>query len=172
MPAQPLWIERLPDLLAEVQNTAAPLWWDRPAIERLFGLRRRQAIALLHTLGAEPVGTGLVIDRSTLIRFLENPRFGHRYDEMQSRSARVTLALGEARRDRNAHRVTIPVAASPEGIDFAGLPAGIDLQVRCLTVHFETQTQLLEKLFALSQAILNDYATFETALAPSSGGDR
>ncbi len=172
MPAQPLWIERLPDLLAEVQNPAAPLWWDRPAVERLFGLRRRQAIALLHSLGAETVGTGLVIDRSALVRFLENPRFRDGYGETQSRSARVARALGQARRDREAHRVTIPVAVPPEGIDFAGLPAGIDLQARCLTVHFETPTQLLEKLFALSQAILNDYATFETALGPSSGGDR
>jgi hypothetical protein len=161
MPAQPLWIERLPNLITKLQAPDAPAWWDRPAIETLFGLRRRQAIALLRRMGARRIGTGFAIERAALLRFLQDPRRRDACHDEQTRTARVSAHLGEAGRDRNSRAISIPVASDPERIDFAGLPAGIELRRHQLTIAFEQPGQLLEKLFVLSQALLNDYNTFE-----------
>lgn len=166
MPAQPLWIERLPALLAQVTRPDAPAWWDRPAIERLFGLRRRQAIALLGKMGARRIGTGFAIERTTLLRFLEHPHRRNAFRDDQAHAVRVAGQLAIAQRDLAGRAIPIPTAFDPERIDFAGLPAGIELQRHQLTVSFETPTELLEKLFALGKALMNDYDTFEAALRP------
>jgi len=163
MPAQPSWIQRLPDIRAAVEQPHAPPWWDRSAVEILFGLRRRQAIALLHQLGAQRIGTGLAVERAALLRFLENPRRRTASRDEQARSTHVATALGQARGDLAGRRISIPTSFDPERIDFAGLPAGIQLEGRQLTISFASPTELLEKLWALSQALLNDYETFETA---------
>jgi hypothetical protein len=166
MPAQPLWLDRLPEILNQVAAPDAPLWWDRAAVEKLFGLRRRRAISLLHQMGAAYVGKNLAIERSALRRFLEQPRRQDAYQEEQTRSAQVATRLGQARQQQHARRIRIATPAAPERLDFAGLPAGIDLQRRQLTIAYETPAELLEKLVALAQALLNDYETFEAQLAP------
>ena len=169
MPAQPLWLDRLPEILTQVAAPEAPFWWDRPAIETLFGLRRRRAIALLHHMGAAWVGKNLAIERSALRRFLEQPRRQDAYQEEQTRSAQVATRLGQARQEQHARRIRIATPAAPERLTFAGLPAGIDLQRRQLTIGYETPAELLEKLVALAQAMTNDYDTFEATLrAPES----
>jgi hypothetical protein len=166
MPAQPLWLERLPEILTQVDAPEASAWWDRPAIETLFGLRHRQAIDLLHQMGAVWVGKNLAIERSALRRFLEQPHRQDAYQEEKARSARVALALGKVRREQHARRLVIPTHTPPDGIDFAGLPRGVALTRQRLTIDFATPAELLEKLVALAQALMNDYATFEAQLAP------
>jgi hypothetical protein len=166
MPAQPLWLDRLPEILTQVAAADAPLWWDRAAIEKLFGLRRRRAISLLQQMGAAYVGNNLAIERSALRRFLEQPRRQDAYQEEQTRSAQVATRLGQARREQHARRLVIPTYAPPDGIDFAGLPRGVALTRQRLTIDFATPAELLEKLVALAQALMNDYETFEAQLAP------
>jgi hypothetical protein len=166
MPAQPLWLARLPEILTQVAAPDAPLWWDRAAVEKLFGLRRRRAIALLHQMGAASVGKNLAIERSALRRFLEQPRRQDAHQEEQARTARVATRLAQLRREQHARQVSIPLPAAAARLAFAGLPAGIDLQRRQLTIAFETPGELLEKLVALAQALMNDYETFEAQLAP------
>ena len=169
MPAHPLWLDRLPTLQAQVADDSGPLWWDRADIERLFGLHRRQAISLLHQMGAEWIGTNLAIERSALRRFLEDPRRRMAHQEEQTRSARVAATLAELRREQNARQIAIPLRATPERLDFAGLPSGIDLQRHQLTIAYETAAELLEKLAALAQALMHDFETFEAKLqAPES----
>ena len=41
MPDLPTWIERVPGLLASLQQPDSPPFFDRSSIERLFHLRRR-----------------------------------------------------------------------------------------------------------------------------------
>jgi hypothetical protein len=165
MPAQPLWLARLPAILSQIAAPDAPLWWDRAAVEQLFGLRRRRAIALLQQMGAAYVGNNLAIERAALRRFLEQPRRQDAYQEEQARTARVATRFAQLRREQRARQVSIPLPAA-EPLAFAGLPAGIDLQHRQLTIAFATPAELLEKLVALSQALLHDYDTFEAQLAP------
>jgi hypothetical protein len=166
MPASPLWLDRLPEISTQVAAAEAPLWWDRAAIEKLFGLQRRQAIALLHQMGAAWVGKNLAIERSALRRFLADPQRKNAYAQEQTRSTHLARALGQARREQHARRLVIPTSADPARLDFAGLPAGVELERRRLTITFDTPGELLEKLAALAQALLNDYQTFEAKLLP------
>lgn len=164
MPTEPSWIQHLPDLIARVAAPDAPSWWDRTAIETLFGLRRRRAISVLRMLGAWRIGTSLAVDRVTLLRFLQHPQQYKAYAEEQGRAARMSAGLTRAQRQLQGRAITIPTSPDMRQIDFAGLPSGIQLQQHQLTITFGQPTELLEKLFALSQALMNDYDHFEEAL--------
>ena len=164
MPDQPTWIPKIPAIVEILEKPGAPPFLDRTAVETLFGLRRRQAIALLHRLQAQRVGTGLVVERAILLRFLQNPLSRAAYQDEQHRSTRLAAGLGQARLDLERRRISIPTPYDPDGIDFAGLPPGIHLQRQQLIVAFDTPTELLEKLFALGKALMNDYESFEAAL--------
>jgi hypothetical protein len=117
-------------------------------------------------MGAARIGKNLAVERSTLRRFLADPRRRAAHQDDQARSVRVALALGKVRREQHARRLVIPTHAPPTGIDFAGLPAGVELERQRLTIAFDTPRELLEKLVALAQALMNDYETFEAQLAP------
>jgi hypothetical protein len=117
-------------------------------------------------MGAAYVGKNLAIERSALRRFLEQPRRQDAHQEEQARTARVATRLAQLRREQHARQVLIPLPAAAERLVFAGLPASIDVQSRQLTIAFETPAELLEKLVALAQALMNDYETFEAQLAP------
>jgi len=73
VPDQPTWIERVPTILAFLESEDAPLFLDRPAVERLFGLRRRQAIELLRRCGGYQVGKTFLVLRETMVQFLNEP---------------------------------------------------------------------------------------------------
>jgi hypothetical protein len=47
--------------------------------------------------------------------------------------------------------------------DLAGLPSDIDIGPHEGTIRFQHPHDLLEKLFALSQALANEYESFEAA---------
>jgi hypothetical protein len=152
-------MERLADLQAKVAAPDAPLWWDRPAIETLFGLRRRQAIALLQKLGARRIGTGLAVERERVRAFLADPRRRRLWREEQDRTAHLARHLAVAQERERKISWSQPVR--PTRIDFAGLPAGIELERHRLTIAFDEPAELLEKLFALGKALLNDFDSFE-----------
>jgi hypothetical protein len=163
MPEQPSWIDRLPEITRLLQAPDAPPFLDRPAIERLFGLRRRQAIAWMRRFGGYQVGKTFLVDRQVLLAFLEDPLRRHAADLEARRFRSVGELLACAREERHFRRISIPATRPLFPVDFAGLPAGIDIGQRELTIHFEHPQDLLEKLFALSQALANDYETFQTA---------
>jgi hypothetical protein len=163
MPDQPSWIDRLPEITRALEAPDAPPFLDRPAIEQLFGLRRRQSIALLRRLGGYQVGKTFLVDRAVLLAFLRDPQRRRAADDEAGRFRNVGELLAQARQQRHFQRISIPAAARLFHLDFAGLPQGIDFSPGELRIHFDHPHQLLEKLFALSQALANDYETFEAA---------
>ena len=72
MPAQPSWHLRVPEIRAALASPASPPFLDRPAIEKLFGLRRRQAIRILTACGGYQVGKTFLISRDALLSYLED----------------------------------------------------------------------------------------------------
>lgn len=163
MPDQPSWINRLPEITRTLQTPDAPPFLDRPAIERLFGLRRRQSITLMRRLGGYQVGKTFLVDRQVLLTFLEEPVRRGTADHEARRFRSVAERLGQAREERHLRRISIPTTRPIFPIDFGGLPTGIDIGQHELTVRFEHPHDLLEKLFALSQALANGYESFEAA---------
>jgi hypothetical protein len=175
MPDQPSWIERVPEILRILDSPTAPAFLDRPAIESLFGLRRRQAIQLLSRLGGYKVGKTFLATRETLVRFLRDPARWSAASEEKGRFERVRGALGEARQELDRRRIAIPARPETFRLDFSGLPAGIHFEPGRLIVEFKHPAELLERLFALAQALGNDYGSFErswTAAHPTAGGER
>jgi hypothetical protein len=49
------WFDRVPDILAELEKPTAAPFFDREAIEGLFGLKRRQSIDLMKKLKRYPI---------------------------------------------------------------------------------------------------------------------
>ena len=47
MPAKPLWLLHLPEIVEQLEVFDVPVI-DRAIVERVFGLQRRRAIQLLH----------------------------------------------------------------------------------------------------------------------------
>jgi len=172
MPDQPSWIERVPEILETLEATGAPPFLDRPAVEVLFGLRRRQAIALLRRLGGYQVGKTFLVPREAVVRFLRDPRRWSAAVEERGRFERVRSALGAAREELDLRRISIPACRETLRLELSGLPAGIQFEAGKLTVDFSTPAELLGKLFALAQALGNDYDTFERSwrAAQQNGG--
>ena len=66
MPAKPAWLLHIPEIVTMLESFEVPVV-DRASIERLFGLRRRRAIELLHHFGGYQAGRTFLIDRRSLI---------------------------------------------------------------------------------------------------------
>jgi len=62
MPAKALWLLQIPEIVSLLETFDVPVV-DRAIIERLFGLRRRQAIELLHRFGGYQAGRTFLVDR-------------------------------------------------------------------------------------------------------------
>ena len=90
----------------------------------------------------------------------EPQRWSAAADE-KGRFERVASALGQARTELQQRRIPIPAQMQTLQMEFAGLPSGIRLEPSQPVIQFERPVELLEKLFALSQALTNDYESFE-----------
>jgi hypothetical protein len=55
MPAKTLWLLHIQEIVSQLETFDAPVV-DRAIIERLSGMRRRQAIELLHRFGGYQTG--------------------------------------------------------------------------------------------------------------------
>ena len=77
---------------------------------------------------------------------------------MGYRRARVVAELRQAR--LTGIRVAVPIEAL-EG-RLAGLPEGVTVEAGRVEVRFASAKEAVVRLFALAQALTNDYERFET----------
>jgi hypothetical protein len=158
MPAQPLWFLRLPAIRATVSRLEGPVL-DRAAIEDLFGVRRRQAIALLHRFGGYQAGRTFLVERTSLLRQLEALESGAEFLAERSRRRRVAEDVEEARRQLPAKRVRIEAGPETFRRQLGDLP-GVELAAGQLRIRFAGTADLLRQLLELAMAIQNDYERF------------
>lgn len=164
VPLQPTWFAQIPALLETLQAETAPPECKRKDIERFFGVRRRRAIGLLHRFGASRRGSELVTPRESVTAFLEQRWSDEAAAHAAAQERQVAEALTEARRALTLPRIPLPSPAQLSAITFAGLPVGIHLTRTEVSVTFSSAQDLLAKLFALAQALANDYESLEEAL--------
>jgi len=159
MPAKAQWLLRVPQILAELSALDVPVV-DRAVCERLFRLRRRRAIDLIRGFGGYQAGRTFLLDRPKLIAQLEQIRDSPDFKMEWRRKERLTERLDAIRRMQIGARVAI---ALPEtlGQRLPDLPDGVGLSPGALHIQFQSAEELLSKLFALAQAIANDYEAFE-----------
>ena len=70
MPAKPRWHADLNNIRTSIAALPSP-FLDRPAIEKLFGVKRRQANNLMRGLGGYRIGRAAVVGREDLLLKLD-----------------------------------------------------------------------------------------------------
>ena len=166
MPAKALWLLQIPEIVSLLETFDVPVV-DRAIIERLFGLRRRRAIELLHRFGGYQAGRTFLIDRRQLIEHLRRLAGGEEFQRESRRKERLDDAVGQLRRQQTAARVKIPVQPDVFSRKLAGLSPGVALEAGHLHIAFSGTEDLLGKLFELSQAANNDFDRFRAAAEPA-----
>jgi hypothetical protein len=161
MPKLPMWYLRVPAILAQLRTPGAPPFLDRPAVETLFGVSRRQAIRLLAQANGYQVGKTFLVERQSLIGFLESLEDSGAASEARVRKQRVATALNEVANHAVAQRVQ--VRAHPDALrrEPAGLPAAIQLVAPGkLQISYERAEDLLAQIVELAAAAANDFPAF------------
>jgi hypothetical protein len=138
---------------------------DRAAIEKLFGVKRRQAIELMHRLGGYQAGRTFLLDRLQLLARLRAIETGEDFEFETRRRQRLSQDLDEMRRERRALAVRFPVAREALSRKVRDLPSEVMLRPGRLEVDFTGTEDLLSKLFELAQAASNDFDRFESITA-------
>src|ERR1700691_807798 len=160
MPAKAQWLLRVPEILAELSALDVPVV-DRAVCERLFRLRRRRAIDLIRGFGGYQAGRTFLVDRPKLVAQLEQIRDSPDFKVEWRRKERLTERLDAIRRLQAGARVAIAVEPETGRRRLPDLPPGVGLSPGELHIQFQSSEELLSKLFALAQAIANDFEAFE-----------
>ncbi len=167
MPAKPEWLLRLPEIRAELEHLEVPAV-DRSGIERIFGLKRRRAIELMHQFGGYQAGRTFLLDRARLLGVLQSLESQNDYTAEKRRRERLRDVVEASRGHLISTRVRIPVRAAAARASLDRLAPGVHLLPGILSIEFRHPIELLEKLYGLAQAITHDFEKFE-GLVP---GDR
>lgn len=159
MPTKKTWLLRLTAIREELTYLNVPVI-DRATFERLFGVRRRRAIQLMHYFGGYQAGRTFLIDRVALLRQLEPLEASTEFALEQQRRQRLVESLEQLRRSRAGAHVTIPVNPTRNR---AQIPDCVYLDRGTLWVEFDSVQDLLSKLYQLSQAAAADFEAFRVA---------
>jgi hypothetical protein len=164
MPAKPRWHADLVRIRRDVAALSTP-FIDRPAIERLFSVKRRQANYLMLSMGGYHIGQAAVVSREALLVKLDElaaePGYQTGYLGQAQRKARVVEALDELRNRARPRRVAPP----PRPRAGSQLPEGVLLSAPGeLTLSFTSPEDLLGRIMALAQSAAGDWAAFAASL--------
>jgi hypothetical protein len=135
MPAKAAWLLKIPEIIQMLEAFDVPVV-DRAIIERLFGLRRRQAIELLHRPGGYQAGKTFLVDRHVLIENLRRLAAGEEFDREIRRKERLDGAIDRLRQYQTAARVRIPISADVFSRKLADLPTGVAIVPGHLHIAF------------------------------------
>ena len=161
MPAKPQWMHDLAVIVSRLRDLDTPVV-DRSVIERVFGVKRRQAIEMLHQFGGYQSAQSLLVGRMQLIGQLEAMLTGEEVVFEQERRQRLDEQLKQSR----PHRVRIPITPETLTRVVSSLPEGIRLKPGRLEVDFSSTEQLLSRLFELAKSAENDYEAFRHCAEP------
>src|ERR1022692_4842446 len=126
MSAKPEWLLRLPDIRAELEHLDVPVV-DRAGIERIFGLKRRRAIELLHQFGGYQAGRTFLLDRARLLEALKSLESREDYTAEKRRRGRLRHGVEASREHLILTRVPIPVLAAAVRPSLDRLAPGVRL---------------------------------------------
>ena len=116
----------IPRIIEQLRRLEVPVL-HRAVIEKLFGLKRRQAIQLLHRFGGYQAGRTFLLDRQELVEQLEAIRDGETFRYEQRRRRRLVAELESVRKYLQAAAVKIPLRPQAR-YQIATLPPDVDLQ--------------------------------------------
>ena len=169
MPARPRWHAKLDDIRQSLTGMDVPVI-DRPTIERLFGVGRRQANNLMRIHHGYQLGTSKVVARDKLLAGLEKMG-AHRgvATAETKRKSRLIEALEAVQRKPRPRRIVPP--PPPPRPSSSSLPPGFAITAPGeLRLQFSTPEELLGRIQSLLEAAVKDFASFELSLEPPALG--
>ena len=170
MPATPRWLLAIPDAIQQLEALDRDLLTRRD-LEALFGVARARAATLMRDFGAELTGNQRTLPRAQLLRQLRKHRARAAFRGEATRRDRVVTAIRQAR--LTGIRVAVPSEALEARL--SGLPAGVSVEPGRIEVRFSGAQDAVGRLFALAQALTNDYEQFEALVdgaTPGAAGER
>jgi len=153
MPHHPSYIHKLDGILAESRRAKPIPFFRRGDIEALFGLRKRQAVNLMHRIGAIRVSRELAVAQRDLVRWLERAIAEPARAIEVRRHAAAIGRIVELKAETAARAVKIVL---PDPAPASGLPHGVSLEPGRLTIVFDDEQQLLERLFLLARRLASE----------------
>jgi hypothetical protein len=164
MPAQPSWYIRVPDILGRLRAPTAPPFLDRPAIEQLFRVSRRQAIRLMGVSSGYQIGKTFLVDRQSLVVFLESVEKSGAAPQARARKQRVLTALNEAANQTAARRIQIRTdSLSDLARTTCEFPPAIELVAPGkLQITYRGAEDLLARIVELAASATTDFPAFRT----------
>ncbi len=161
MPAQASWLARVPEIAAALRGTETPPFLDRPAFERLFRIRRRQAIRLMSHSGGYQVGKTYLVPREQLLAYLDTLLADGSVAEARQCKQRIGAAIEEIASRNEARQTRIRTDAdkllrrSPE------LPAAVELVAPGkVQISYRDAEDLLARIVELAAAASSDFPGF------------
>ena len=121
--------------------------------------------------GAGRTGHLLTLPRAARLRQLRWHRTRAAFHGEETRRARVVTAIRKAR--LTWMRVAVPIKALEARL--SGLPEGVSVEPGRIEVRFSGAKDAVGRLFALAQALTNDYEQFEALVdwaTPGAAGER
>jgi len=169
MPDKPLWFDRIPQAIRELEETPEP-WVHRSTLEALLRIGRRRAQQLLSPLAHHRIGTSLAASRTDVIDHLKRVAAGEGAGYEERRRQHLWAHLDDVRREWiRQPPVLVEVSEAQirqvERLDFDGLPAGVELAPGSITLRFREPDEALQKLAALAQAISRNRQAFDDRVA-------
>ena len=149
MPDKPSYLHRVTEILEEARSPKPIPFFRRCDMEALFGLKRRQAINLMHAIGAVRVSQEIAVPQHDLVKWLERMAADPSIAREIRRRDRVVNRIVDWKAETAARAVKIVL---PDPLVQPDLPPGVSFQPGMLTVSFASQQELLERLFLLARA--------------------
>ena len=130
MPDKPTYLHRLTSIFAEARQPKPIPFFRRCDFEALFGLKRRQAINLMHAVGAVRVSNEIAVPQQDLVSWLEKKALDPARTREIRRRDRVIGRIIELKAETAARtvKIVLPDAAGPS-VDW---PEGVSLQTGVL----------------------------------------
>jgi hypothetical protein len=162
MPDKPTYIHKLEGILAEARSPKPIPFFRRQDIEALFGLKKRQAVNLMHRVGAVRVSRELAVEQRELVRWLKRMVADPSVAAEQRRQQTVIERIIELKAETAARAIKIVLPDRGPAVD---LPDGVSLQPGLLTIRFENDQQMLERLFLLARVLATQPQVFHSLSA-------
>ena len=121
----------------------------RRDIERLFGVGKVRAAALMKTFGAKLVGNQRTLPRTRLLQQLKKHRGRAAFRVEEERRARLVAEFQQAR----LTGVRFKVPAETMSAKLANLPDGVSVERGRIEVRFDGAEDALARLYTLAQAL-------------------
>ena len=177
MPAAFTWLPRLAEIRAVLAGMDAPVL-GRLEVERLFGLRRRQALRLLSPLATLEAGRTGLVRRETLLEWLDGlaakKSVALEITRRQKLDRSLDNQLQALARQAEARRRAVAVPES-DGVDEDAWPAGVTLTHLSenggeLRIRYEYAEDLLGRVLALTELAAEDPDRFAARVEKHGAG--